>query len=562
MRGTILLLAMTLVPSLSYSQTEQPVSSLTQDQVRYFVSFFQRIGSADVRQDILAHNQRSVEVGLHLDTAERELLDSAAQEFRTEMAGIRQKERVLTQKSSVGDTNLSSPGQLIQSRDELARKLALTFLSSVRPATQSLIFADAQQTIAMRKHGDIRSATQAATTYSSYSDWAGCAQTAGNYCVLNPGTYIVPTDPSTGMTMELVPAGGVTLSGGGASPYSTVLQRPAGTTGPLILVPSGTSITISNLTVDGNRYSFPNQNTCTLGQCGPPSGYGCTNPAYPDAVEFWINGSANIDSVEFWGSAGTTPLYLGSGTVQWSGFYYGRSTGLWIRGLAASTLSNNTFQYNGTAGLRLSGNGPTEVDTSTFFQNRWEMSDGSGGGQLYVDYSAANVLAWGNTINGNNWQSPPYDGSTTINNCYPQSYSSQAVYGVEVEPNSTSNSIQGNEITGNTGAGVTANNIGSLYISGYAPNGSAMYIHDNNGNNPPFGMLTRGVEVNGVSSGLTLDRVLSRNNDGEAVFVQPGTTGTGWLGSHCLSSRYDAVYTTSYSFPTANQLPANTTACP
>jgi hypothetical protein len=522
----------------------------------YFARFFERIGSARVSQEILSHNQQSIEILFHLDASERAALDLATHEFRLNMTGMLEKEHELTQRFSFDNTTRTLLDQLIQRRDELANKLAINFLNSVRPEIQTLLFTDAERAISIRNRAGIRSSLQAAITYSSYNDWANCAKIAGNSCILNAGTYIVTT--------ELDPANGVHLSGGGASPYSTVLQRPAATTGALIRVASGTSITLSNLTIDGNRYSFPNQNTCTLGQCGPPGGYGCTQANWLEGVDVWVNGSATIDSVEFWNSAGTAALYIAAGTVQSSGFYYGRSTGAWMYGLGAANSYSNTFQYNGTAGLRVSGTFGNAVYGNTFFQNRWEMTDGAGGGQLYIDFNAAWVNASGNTINGNNWQSPPYDGQTTINSCYPQSYTSQAVYGVEIEPGSNNNYILGNEITGNTGAGITANQVGSLHVSGYAyygqPPNYPMYIHDNNGNNPPFGNYTRGVEVYGGSTGLTLDGVLSTNNYGEAVSVLNGTTGTGWLDGHCLSSRYAAAYTTSYSL--TNPIPANTTTCP
>jgi len=229
-------------------------------------------------------------------------------------------------------------------------------------------------------------------------------------------------------------------------------------------------------------------------------------------------------------------------------------------GSGGATVSNNSFEYNGTGGLRLSGAGGASVSSNTFFQNRWEMPDGSGGGQLYFDYGASNIFSSLNYITGNNWQT----GYSNINGCYPPP-TPQAVYGVEVEPGSYNNYVWGDEITANTGAGITATSVSSLSISGYAsgyPN-YPKYIHNNAGNNPPFGNATNGIEINGASSGITLNGILSRNNDGYAVSIQSGTSGTGWQNYHCLTSNNVYLvppYTTSYSL--SNPTPLSTGTCP
>lgn len=137
------------------------------------------------------------------------------------------------------------------------------------------------------------------------------------------------------------------------------------------------------------------------------------------------------------------------------------------------------------------------------------------------------------------------------------------MFGIEVEPDSGSNYLYGNEIIAHTGAGIIANAVSSLTISGYnlvdCPyyTCGARYIHDNYGTPWSSG----GIEIinnNGTSELIELDTVLSRSNTGVAVHVDNGATGPGWRGNHCLAWGYD----TSSAFDAGGQTPASTTTCP
>ncbi len=105
----------------------------------------------------------------------------------------------------------------------------------------------------------------------TFDQWKTCITVAGNDCPLDIGYHEVNGDP-------LRPATNVTMRGTGVSPYDTQLIRPNNTPGPLVDVQSGKSVTIRNLTFEGNRYSFPNSQTgCGPNSnlpCGPEGGYG------------------------------------------------------------------------------------------------------------------------------------------------------------------------------------------------------------------------------------------------------------------------------------------------
>lgn len=392
----------------------------------------------------------------------------------------------------------------------------------------------------------------------SWSAWTACIQTAWSNCPLDAGTYQVAG--------PLYPAVGVTMSGSGTSNYSTVLQRPSGAGGyPLINI-TASSVAIYNLTIDGNRYSFPNAQTgCGSNQteaCGPAGAYGCTGATGANngqTYDIVTTVPATIDQVAMWNSAGVTPLYMSGGTIEFSSFYYGNSNGPWLTGAQFADVHDNAMQYNGTAGIRFSGTAGANLQRTSFFENRYEMPDGAGGGQIYIDYGAQWVYIFNNTVDGNNWVAPARP--TQINGCYGPD-TAQGVSGIEVEPASTKNKVYGNEVTRNTGSGISVHSATSLYLSGYNSDGTYKYIHDNTGNAPPFNRPTLGIEFlytsYGSSTGITLDRILSKNNSGDAVSFQfdSGASGPGWSGNHCLLSSY----TTSWNL--TQPTPASTTTCP
>jgi len=401
----------------------------------------------------------------------------------------------------------------------------------------------------------------------SLSAWITCIQTAGSSCTLDNGTYtgtdITAIYPTSRMPITI--ANGVTAAGAGTNEYATSLQLPSAYSGKFLYVASGTSVTIQNLTIDGNRYSFPNAQTGCGPRgsyaCGNSSGYGCTAANTGDA-EIYADGQLNVNTVAFWNSPDLS-VYMSNGTLYYASVYYARSTGAWIyNGGSSSTVSNGYFEHNGTAGLRLSGSGGTNLFYTTFDYNRYEMPDGSGGGQLYIDYNAANNTVELNTINGENWSTTP---NTTINNCNSPPIASQGVAGIEIEPSSSNNSIRANEVLNNTGDGISVHGVSSLTISGYYPSYpyNARYIHNNTGS--PDGYYSNGILfAGGNSSNVTLDGILSRLNDGYAVDFTQYTTGTGWLNSHCLGSNYESspYWTNNSNDGLTNHTPSNTTTCP
>ena len=366
--------------------------------------------------------------------------------------------------------------------------------------------------------------------------WLNCINIAGSYCPLGQGTYSI---------IGLQLASGVTISGTGVSPYSTVLQRKDGMTGFMIYIPA--TATISNLTIDGNRYSFPNEQTgCNTshGQaCGPVGQFGCV---HPNLGPHDVHGSATVNQVYFWNSTDVS-LYLTAGTLSNSGIYYSRSTGAWVE---SGTVMLNSFDHNGTAGINLLGSSQKTVKNNVFSQNRYEVSDGEAGGQVYVNYSAANSSVYDNTIDGYSWQTS----SANINNCYPPA-TPQGPGGIEIEPYSSNTKVHSNSVKRNPWYGVEGHSVNSLEVSGYLKDicGSCYprYIENNTGGPAGLGNGVSFPQPTGFpfSAGLILDRVLSRNNGGSAAYIPQGTTGLGWTGNHCLQGGYSIATTLSQPYP-------------
>ena len=380
----------------------------------------------------------------------------------------------------------------------------------------------------------------------NYSAWVACIGVPSSYCPLDAGTY-----PNV---LGLQVANNVTIEGMGASPYSTVLVRTGNTPqASMIYVPANNTVTIKKLTIDGNRYSFPNQAGCKFGACGPSGGVGCTVDNWGDN-NIRVDGSATIDGVYFWNSADAS-LYLKAGTLKNSGIYYARSTGAFME---SGTAQWTSFDHNGTAGINLLTTGMKTVKNNVFSQNRYEISDGVSGGQVYVNYYAQNSFIYDNTINGYNWKTA----TGLINGCYPPP-TTQAPVGIEVEPYSSNTKIHSNAIVRNPWNGIEAHSVYGLEISGYLKDicGSCYprYIENNSGLSiSGIGNGISAPQATGFpfSSGLTLDRVLSRNNYGLAASIPQGTSGPGWQGNHCLQSSYSTSTVLSQPYP------ASTTTCP
>ena len=371
-----------------------------------------------------------------------------------------------------------------------------------------------------------------------FSTWKTCLQTAGRQdCGLNPGPYTI--------TETLTLANNVKIYGLGTLPSSTLLTRGANFTGVLISVPTNTTATIENLRVSGNRASY---------QCPP---------ANLASYEIQVAGTATITGVDFVDSRGAS-LDLYNGSVVNSFFSNSRSTGMFIR---QGQVSFSDFEYNGTAAINARGTGTKTIGGNYFYKNRYEMPDGSGGGQIYIDFDAANTLVINNTIDGAGWVIPTYS-TTSTNGCALTAYG-ERVFGIEVEPRSSQNRLYTNEIIGHTASGIVANAVYGLTISGYdrvaCPYSycSPRYIHDNL--TTPWS--SGGIEIlyhyidpntfqDYYTNGLVLDSILSRYNTGVAANVEQGSAGSGWTGNHCLYSGYNTSTTLT------NPYPATTTSCP
>lgn len=125
--------------------------SLSPDQVRYFVSFFERIGSADVDAQLLSHNEAAVDGFYDLTQAESTALHSAAQAYRAQMTQIRLSEKaIVSSKPELNDSDRASIAQLVQSRNQMVSGIASSFLASVRASTATRLLADANETISVR----------------------------------------------------------------------------------------------------------------------------------------------------------------------------------------------------------------------------------------------------------------------------------------------------------------------------------------------------------------------------------------------------------------------------
>ena len=136
---------------LSIPAYPQATATLTVGQVGYFVSFFDRIGSADINPVIVGNNEMTVERIFDMNPAESATLHSAAQTFRGTMAELRQSENsIVAGKLVLTDADRSSLAQLVQRRDQSVSSLAVSPPRGHPPETAARLLADAQATIKLR----------------------------------------------------------------------------------------------------------------------------------------------------------------------------------------------------------------------------------------------------------------------------------------------------------------------------------------------------------------------------------------------------------------------------
>jgi hypothetical protein len=261
--------------------------------------------------------------------------------------------------------------------------------------------------------------------------------------MLAPGRY--PVDSTL-----TVSASNLIVTGGGG-PGDTILYR--GNSSLDIIVGEGngaTGVTISNLTVDGNRYGF---GTAPPSGVSSPPNLSCLlgNGPYWD-VDLTGGGQFTVYWLDFI-NAPATALLLGGGgsSVSLSNFGQGgygvgagggtapssetamqsatRSTAIYIND-GNNGAWYNYISYAGTAGITLNGSSQYAYGNQ-LYQNRYEPSDwapvrtlgclGGGclqqGGQLAVNGApnqtitggcpgytcSTNAYVAGNVINGNSW---------------------------------------------------------------------------------------------------------------------------------------------------------------
>jgi len=143
-----LLAASIVLPSAA---TAQSVPALSAGQVRFFVSFLERVGSADVDPALLSHNEAGVSTIFSLNASEAAALHLAAMSYRKQMTAIRQTENALIAgKSGLSSADLATIAQLVQTRNGFVAAIAASFLASLRAEVLTRVLSDAQQTIDFR----------------------------------------------------------------------------------------------------------------------------------------------------------------------------------------------------------------------------------------------------------------------------------------------------------------------------------------------------------------------------------------------------------------------------
>jgi hypothetical protein len=387
----------------------------------------------------------------------------------------------------------------------------------------------------------------------------------GSTCQLAPGqNYTVPFTASDGTRRAELQIGrsGITITGTmSAGPADTVIRRGDSTVQSIMTALGGvTNVTVSYLTIDGNRYG---------------AGLGCTpgNAYYYDLV-LDNGGIFTVQWMNFINGPGTALTLGGIGnpatgqasTVSLStfgngGYGYGpsltykletaqesanRSTAIWLNGTYTGAYYN-FIAFAGTAAINMSG--ANQAAYGNLLQsNRYEDPDGSGGGQLYTDAQSTNGYVAGNVINGNFWPGVPVPALAT--GC---SWVAGNALNAGIEAYGFGHGFFNNEIEQHTGAGIQlagSNPTGLITISSANPSQAGdtpRYIESNEAGGIGFLGPATGPGLIYGTQGVTLDDVLSRNNSNEQVYLSSvsgsnqinyftGGTYNGYVNNACLSS--------------------------
>lgn len=366
----------------------------------------------------------------------------------------------------------------------------------------------------------------------------------------------------------------------GSSLSSTVLRRNSSSLAVILKASSAaiTNVTVSHLTLDGNRYGV---------------GLSClTTQLNIFDMDLALGGIFTVQWVDFV-NAPDTALRLGGTSVGSSGSSvsfsnFGQSGTSSATRFTAMYLSQNAGAYYnavafaGTAGITLDGNSQV-VYGNLLSRNRYELSDGHGGGQITLWHNADDARIGGNVINGDYW--PPSASFSVASGC---STPTSLEYNNGIEASGHGNAFYNNEVEQHTGAGMSLNldspnTTGDVTISSANPwysSDTPRYVEANQGGivvlGPP---RTDGLgNYFPVVTGVTLDDVLVRNNGQSGVYLYNTQNSSGFYGfanGSCMSgntsgdvyTQFTSPWNASPYSPLTNQAPSSTSsyhggACP
>ena len=383
----------------------------------------------------------------------------------------------------------------------------------------------------------------------------------GDTCKLAPGVYEV--DGSATNPVVNIRRGNVTLEGTVVSSRSdTVIRRASSSVNHLITVGSYSGVTIQDLTIDGNRYSY---------------GMNCKDAQNNPYIDANLSPAAYvlIQNVDFINAPGTSLTLGGDSVVLQCNFgvqgptYATRATGIYLGG--SSHAYYNHVAFAGTAGINVSGTNQY-IYGNTLSKNRYEQSDGVPGGQLFLfggtpglNYSDAsfNAAVAANVINGDYWQTP-YGGGV-INGCVVPSGGKPS--GIEVY--GTRHRFFNNRVLQHMGTG--------MQVGGATPT-DQITIAGNDPWDPDPDEYNHFIEFNdyrgiwflGPNScpgcyypvtNVTLDHVrVQSNNNYPIVFEQ--TTGTGFINDACIRYNNPDDSIRCYNCTLQHDNPENSNSCP
>lgn len=121
------------------------VSSLTNDQIKYFASFFALLGDPNMKETFPSHREISVRSIFGMNQADASALRSAVSTYTGQMTQLFASERAIVfGKSALTDSDRAEIAQLVDARNQMVASIATTLLGSLRSETSAGLLADAQ----------------------------------------------------------------------------------------------------------------------------------------------------------------------------------------------------------------------------------------------------------------------------------------------------------------------------------------------------------------------------------------------------------------------------------